>query len=71
MYRQIKKYIQADQARFSAGIILLTDMGSPNDFGKLIEHELGTNKSDLDDKYDDRLGKFTLSYSRALASGDL
>ncbi|MCI5942809.1 MAG: sigma 54-interacting transcriptional regulator [Ligilactobacillus animalis] len=41
MYRQIKQYIQADQARFSAGIILLTDMGSPNDFGKLIEHELG------------------------------
>lgn len=41
MYRQIKKYIQADQARFSAGVILLTDMGSPNDFGKLVEHELG------------------------------
>lgn len=41
MYSQIKKYIQADQARFLAGIILLTDMGSPNDFGKLIEHELG------------------------------
>lgn len=41
MYGQIKNYIQGKQEEFSEGIILLTDMGSPNNFGNLIFHEMG------------------------------
>lgn len=41
MYGQIKNYIQAKRAEFTEGIILLTDMGSPNNFGNLIFHEMG------------------------------
>ncbi len=40
MYGQIKNYIQARRETFSEGIILLTDMGSPNNFGNLIFHEM-------------------------------
>lgn len=41
MYAQIKNYISEKEEEFSEGIILLTDMGSPNNFGNLIYHEMG------------------------------
>ena len=41
MYGQIKNYISGKREEFSEGIILLTDMGSPNNFGNLIFHEMG------------------------------
>ncbi|MBU5365057.1 sigma 54-interacting transcriptional regulator [Enterococcus devriesei] len=41
MYAQIKNYLQGQRDNFTEGIILLTDMGSPNNFGNLIYHEMG------------------------------
>lgn len=41
MYSQIKNYIQQQREEFGEGIILMTDMGSPNNFGNLIFHEMG------------------------------
>ncbi|MGG5316949.1 sigma 54-interacting transcriptional regulator [Enterococcus sp. AZ072] len=41
MYATIRNYIATEKERFSEGIILLTDMGSPNNFGNLIYHEMG------------------------------
>lgn len=41
MYTQLRNYLAASKENFSEGIILLTDMGSLNDFGKLIYHETG------------------------------
>ncbi|MBV7391605.1 sigma 54-interacting transcriptional regulator [Enterococcus sp. ALS3] len=41
MYRQINYYLAQEKANYSEGIILLTDMGSPNNFGNLIYHEIG------------------------------
>ncbi|GCF93536.1 ArsR family transcriptional regulator [Enterococcus florum] len=41
MYRTIRNQIAESKEDFSEGIILLTDMGSPNNFGNLIYHEMG------------------------------
>lgn len=41
MYSLIKTEIENKNKDYSEGIILLTDMGSPNNFGDLISNELG------------------------------
>ena len=41
MYGQIRSYIQQNRAELTEGLIILTDMGSPNNFGNLIFHEMG------------------------------
>lgn len=41
MYQQVRTYIAKHQASLGQGVIILTDMGSPNNFGKLLTHEFG------------------------------
>lgn len=41
MYGQVRNYIAAAKNDFSEGLLILTDMGSPNDFGDLLYHEMG------------------------------
>ncbi|WP_238786639.1 sigma 54-interacting transcriptional regulator [Vagococcus coleopterorum] len=41
MYQQFSQHVKHLKEEFSEGILLLTDMGSPGDFGRLIEKELG------------------------------
>lgn len=41
MYGQLRNYIAAGKENFSEGVLILTDMGSPNDFGDLLFNEMG------------------------------